>query len=771
MQRSILLKMRSGNISETSIKAIINSLAFNAVKTEKVRSLENLFLVEQQVLLSAYPPSDQRRLFILQELIANIITSSLFELRSRLNIRTNISEESKTEALDSLKNDSLMASTELLCWSIIYYVYVQSPLGLHIDDIATYIGFAPKTVRRHRDKAITMLTKAVWQRELQARREYHNRILLDKIECGQIENYVQRNVETDNVVRRITEKKQNIIYIQGPDGIGKTTFIKQCIGQLMKQIVFDDIIWISGVTKFEEVRQRVYTNYLLSDKTDLNLLFHTIKTVLVLDDADQFLQSDSDEIISILELAPSSIIFISSTNFYSSLSYHSYNAVQSITLSPFTEQQVDELIGTHYGHVERSIREKVAQEANGIPRVILQILGQYSISDYHVSSDKISVLEYAQRQLLIFIPDSPSILLEDLYSLLESMNIDIMLYTQLVNLGYVSQSQGKVRSLLSPQEVAKQIDVKKSVESVFSSYLDLKQPWKIVCHILDKYDSLLTKIIKEKILKLYWRSCAQNGNRVRFFDILDSIEEINPILVSLAKAVMFRYSSDIDQAEEILIRIIHDTGRVGNFSAQAESIIELAKVNRLKGNLEQALVFIEDVNQNFKRFLTSEAINALMLEHVQILLTLGEITLAFALLKPFDSSEAQLLRGQAHYLIDDYSETIEICELLLDGYLTIFQRITVYNLLGQCNIHKNVEYAITQFNMAIQYAEINSDILYLSRSLINLSVALIRNEDFELAIDRLKFARKLCELTNDIIGIKTIERNQLHIRQLLSMQY
>ena len=284
--------MQSGNstyINTDSIRAVLNSLHSGSVDEELLRPLQNLFVVNQAALSANYPSSEHQKLFIIQDIVIDIITYALVEVRKRFDL-TTFENESHQDARISLKRDSLSHSTELLGYSILYYMYVMSDLELHTDDIAQCVNLAERTIRRYRDQAVLKVTKELWRRELDARQEFHHKRVVNKIKYIDANNYILREPMLGDILKAINIDNDGVAYIYGDFGTGKTILVKQCVTELLKSTKIDDVIWISNPTSLTEVTEYLSQHYELNNNQELETLFNTLNVIVVIDDADTFVQ-------------------------------------------------------------------------------------------------------------------------------------------------------------------------------------------------------------------------------------------------------------------------------------------------------------------------------------------------------------------------------------------------------------------------------------------------------------------------------------------------
>ena len=246
---------------------------------------------------------------------------------------------------------------------------------------------------------------------------------------------------------------------------------------------------------------------------------------------------------------------------------------------------------------------------------------------------------------------------------------------------------------------------------------------------------------------------------------------LNPILVGLIKALMLRLTNDLDASRILIKQLIYEAGMLGEFELQTEAIFEQVKIERLQGRYTEGIALIDYLHRTFASYLSSDLIKRIALERIQILLEVDDADIALAKLGSLDDTEALLLKAEANYQLGYYDECTKLCETLMNRPLSNLQLIILHNLLGRCYQYHNLQSAIVYFDLAVQYANIEANLRHLVRSLINLSVVLIANEDVNLALTKLELAEKICTTTQDTVSLRTINHNQAYIRRLLSAQH
>ncbi len=751
-------------IDEQSVYAVLQSLNVNLTKDSEIESLSHLFLVDQKVLSTIYPNSKRQRLFILQDLIVEIIIDCLSHRRLLYNLK--LEDDS---AFSSIMQDAIQGSDQLLCWSILYWLYVRAELDIKIEDIASQISLTPRTIRRYREQAVKLLTRELWNHERRAREDLRRKTILTKINFPGSLNYIQHHYEVKEVVHKVTNSQTINIYLHGEHGVGKTTFIKQCIIALFDQTTINDVIWLNNGTTTDEILDGIRYQYNLGKISDIHILFNTVRIIVVLEDLPFFKKSNKADIQSLLEKLSGSVIFIENQQFHSTIGRMSY----TLELPALTQAQSQRFIQSQYSSIPESVIVDISLKSKGIPMQLVEAVNAYKFQKFKNNQNPLSLLSFDERQLLVMIPthENNYLILEDFYLLQQFFGIDDVSIEQLFKQKLITIYDNMVGCNINTEDINNTIGISQLLDD-FTNKLDLlREPWKIITHVLLAFSNEIDANIREKLLRQYWRKCVYHSDRIQWHDILSSQKDINVNLIDLAKASMFKHLNNLELSINIFKRLIIGAGRVGDFSIQSEAMIELIKINRTLGNFGEAFNQLSHVNNTFKQYLTSNANYVLILEHAQLLIKINETDLALTMLQNINGVEASLLRAEIHLLKHEYNKTIQLCLNLLDGYLDIQHKITAHNLLGRCYRFFDINLALQHCSISIEYSNMVADFIFLGRSLINLSVVLIANEDIDGAIEKLQYAEKVCSIANDITALETIKRNKLRIQQILISRY
>lgn len=748
-------------IDAKGVQAVFQSLILN--KDSETEALQHLFIVEKKVRSSVYPKSRHLRLFILQDIVNDIVKSNLLELRQSFGL--SLSLEDNPQLL--VRQDLQPNSNELLCWSILYWLYVRSDLGIQIEDLAEYISVTPRTIRRQREQALHLVVKQLWQEEFNLRQKVRRKTILNRINFPKNSVYVERNVRIDDLVEYFIENKFGQIYVYGEKGIGKTRFIKECIYKLLDHVELDDVIWMESPYDMEQIIESVIIKYDLEKPSDIVDLCNLIEIAVVLDDADKFLQSTDETIQRLLKCFTGAFIFVSTTLLQGNIS----NYFQLAPLQRMSDEQSLQLVEKSNVLLSQSDIHRLIYEASGIPQYLEQYMKKYMSSEKNENFH--SFLTFHQRSFLVLVPNlkKDAINKHDFDQLRDLCSLSLTEVDQLFLNNYISQSDDTFSANVSHEIMTNIVDISECVEPFVQKLHELNESWKIVIHLLHAFTTQLDVKLRKGLLEIYWRQCVIHCDRIQWQRILSLQTDINSLLLNLIKASVLKHQHNVEPAMFMFNSVIIESGEKGEFSIQAEAIVELVGVYRLLGKFREAFFHLDRLNKSLKQYVLPSTSYRVLIEQVQLLLNVGDVEFGLTLLEQTNGIEISLLKAEAHLQCRNYDKVIIICKELLSDYLSNHHKIVLHNLLGRCYQTSNIELAIQHFNIAIEYATLTMNLTLLGRSILNLAVALIANEDIERSLDRLKHAEKIFQTTNDVVAVETVKRNKSHIQHLLLSRY
>lgn len=769
--------MQYGNdvaISVNSVQAVLDSLIFAQTKPLAM-SLQNLFVVEKAVADRSTPRGDEDRLYIIQSILINVISSNIKQLRAQLS-RHFAFGDNIHQATKALSQDMVSDSHWHMAWSILYYLYVEVNLDLTIDKIADIANLDAKTIRRYRNRGVKFLTQNLWQLEKQARQAFrHDRILarLSPINWDAYYGYLE---ETQSIMDGIETNKFRTILVAGYTGSGKTTFLKHIVRQLVLQEMIDDILWIRSPKTIEEVVSSIERYFSTEFNFDISNIFSVFRCAIVIDNADIAIQSPQwDEIVyktsgSYLLTSISSLDTINDTS-----------SQAFIALKNLEHSVVKQLIHDHFPD-EVLNSDEVMKHTCGNPRKIWQFL---NVRRYHRAQfrDNINnfdktvdyLLAHRQFRVTCSLIPSQGIANDSLFEIDPQFHANLALMR---NFGIVEYQNSHVMISddvrLAIEGKITQAEFTTAIKKIHSNLGKIHDAVILIEHIIWHFEQWVPDDWRYLWIKEYWKTGLSHGeSRVWHSLLLKYSQLFNESWIKIAVAVSYRLQSQFTLSRQLLEEVLILAGQNGDFCALAVSTLEYAKVLRLQSKFQLAVLQVEKLERSLVQYLPIDSHVDYIKERAQLALDrqLHEVTLE--ILTAIDDPEAKMMQAEALYRLRKYEDCMDICYSILTNSGTSHSiRGHILNIIGRCyqQLHQH-EMAVEQFSLALEKYREQPSLLQVCRVKINMAVSLIHLEEFEPAMGDLAYAKKIATEINDTVALKTILHNENYVHSIIASRY
>jgi tetratricopeptide (TPR) repeat protein len=252
-----------------------------------------------------------------------------------------------------------------------------------------------------------------------------------------------------------------------------------------------------------------------------------------------------------------------------------------------------------------------------------------------------------------------------------------------------------------------------------------------------------------------------------FYQHLNSLshKQQNSFALNIAYAVALRKHSRLGEASNLLERIIAETGREGDFVAQAEARLELAVTQRYLGEYDGALSNLDQVEFAGRRFHNEHLKFSAILELTQIAVDRLDISHAKKLRAHLvylqGSTRGMMLLGEIFLLEHEYEMCLEISDQLITAANNSRRLLgRIYDFRGRVLISEGkYELAEACLETSQSYFQTEYDAYGLARSLTNLGVALIWLKKYERAAKILSESYNIQEVLGDTLGLAVTKRN------------
>jgi len=180
----------------------------------------------------------------LSTVLNTCIEDSLHHHRALVGVAPPSSQD-RTVALDWLRQDFRQGNRELEAWSTLYYRYVRLDLDLQVQDIAAILGIAPRQVRRRLAHGCRRLAEILSRLEASARvsnRRQWLRLKLPPPMYTSLFGVEQTIARLFNLL--CAPGPPHTLALVGPGGIGKTTLAHAVAVRLIDDGQVGNVAWI-----------------------------------------------------------------------------------------------------------------------------------------------------------------------------------------------------------------------------------------------------------------------------------------------------------------------------------------------------------------------------------------------------------------------------------------------------------------------------------------------------------------------------------------------
>lgn len=271
------------NISLPNVKAAVASLG-RSQGGNQANSLEYLELIDEALFSPSKPFSPEQRRFELHGLLASTITTVLTDYRQTANLPLPEKSVTRLAAFEHIRLDILHGHPQIIGWSMLYYLFVRVDLNISREAFTQLGSYADRTFHRFQDLAEQQLTEILYHREAEIRLKRRRESMLARLpHCS--ETLFGRQTVIEHLMQLQSETLEGVIQVYGPEGVGKTSAVREAIRQQIEQDKIDQLVWISAPVTVEYLRQQVAVELPLP-LTQLQAYTARYAVTLVIDNLD-----------------------------------------------------------------------------------------------------------------------------------------------------------------------------------------------------------------------------------------------------------------------------------------------------------------------------------------------------------------------------------------------------------------------------------------------------------------------------------------------------
>jgi AAA+ ATPase superfamily predicted ATPase len=698
----------------------------------------------------------------------------------------------------AIREDDQQQSPELIEWSFLYHYYVRTELNISIKSFSEYINQSERTVRRYKSRAIARFTNALIRREWDARQVYRSRRLLAAFPQANNRNLIGRDEEVQRVLSVIEEKFDSKILIVGSPGIGKTSLVQEILCNVIEtdgedNFQLDTLVWVDNPPSIESVYHKLYReigDY--CDTIDSRSWMVVYRTAIVIDNIDALI-SDKAGIETFLDHVDPALVFLICKTRESFRNIDLQLILDELDLANSKKllETVASTTSSAYATLSVELVENILQQVGGNPlgiRLAVQDAVFLDGRNYPLNrlwDSLFSNVSDQAKSVWIALALSPPMDISDAMlfeiwggAVFGGSDVDVVVRRSIV--AVTSLNPRKIRLVNSARQF------------IASCYLEMALLHEIVVRLLAvllkriqsgsnsavqvglytltlkwlSSDEQLRSQFVASILNLDERSILDHDPH--FYQHLNSLShgQQNSFALNIAYAVALRKHSRLGEASNLLERIIAETGREGDFVAQAEARLELAVTQRYLGEYDGALSNLDQVEFAGRRFHNEHLKFSAILELTQIAVDRLDISHAKKLRAHLvylqGSTRGMMLLGEIFLLEHEYEMCLEISDQLITAANNSRRLLgRIYDFRGRVLISEGkYELAEACLETSQSYFQTEYDAYELARSLTNLvGFALIWLKKYERAAKILSESYNIQEVLGDTLGLAVTKRN------------
>jgi tetratricopeptide (TPR) repeat protein len=757
--------MRNGKpfISTENIRAALDRLVYSATHSDE-NALEHLLIIDSIVSHPDFPPSSRGREFALNSLLISIITSQLEHHRHLHDRALEPVGAGEQEVLMEITKDAQTGSPELLGWGWFYYHYVRSDLNISQLAFSQLTHLDERTLRRYQQHTLRQLADAFIEQEHAARSVQRARHLYAELPTHGALTLVGRDESAAAVLNLLQTNSPKHIQITGMAGVGKSALVECVVRELIDTGVVEQVVWLEHPPSTDFVRAALSEKFVTEETAgalrDYLILY---PTVIILDDVDVLLEKNED-IAHLLQELSAAIVFLIGR------SYALLTNVADYALHEISQNSACQLIE----QLLPSIRDEqtVWQVTGGNPLAIKLAVRQMPLTEHFTlgiesffSTADSRLTEDVRRAWFTFalLPPRPIAihflrdLLPDLnpvrelirYHLVEALEVppEHCRLTHAARQYLISRYQNDIKVRCAAEEMILSLD------RIVDTQVDIPE-YLLLC-------GWLQLSIFDNWKLRFWRVGVSKGHWGTWKTILqDTSQEIAEL--RLAYGICARCLGEWEHANAIFSDIIRGAGKLGDFTTQAQAMLEQAKTLRYQSHYQQALNLLARLERILIRQKQDVLLQAVHLEQARIAIDGREIETGQRLLSSIPKTLAsQVLWAELYLLSGDY----ERCRQLAYGVLDLVEQelhlqARIHTIIARSYIAQRDLYkAQNHFYAAVSLLEQFHDPFALARAESNLASIYITMDQHHDARILLVDAEHIQRQLNDMVGLAATKHN------------
>jgi tetratricopeptide (TPR) repeat protein len=726
----------------------------------------------------------------------------------------------------ALQDDFRVGNSELESWSVLYHRYVRVDLDLSIERLEEIASQERRTLQRRQSKGISRLTHDLIRREMRVRTRQRQVALRAQLPSTLITQPVGR----DDLIGVVTERLSAVepprhVLLYGIHGIGKSTVAATVAGRLIevaagkqdnKQEIreIQNIAWIDqpdsrAAFLLDQIAAKLGIPCTLESHPSLSEYLHLVDSLIVLDHA-QALVDDPQAFVDVLgEIAPARLLIcvMQPPEWWPS----THEARASDLLSSMTLVQVPELdkeagldLLAHVAQTQNKATDidyfnQLYNDLGGNPRALREML----IAGRRHNLPSISVGVYGEIWdtaagltrliwLILALSLSASSDMETLASILTECNDSAAdpgnIEVALAHLREASVLEIKhdrmqqERLTLTPLALTFALHMLQapSADAVnaarcMTRYLVVQPDLQKTLHLLASVQrgAVPTSVILD-LAYTFAPVLERAGAWLAWGNYLetlrDAVEGEYYLWCALHLGIAFRWQARWNDAAYLFSDVIEKAGRAGLFAIQADAMVELATIYRLRGQRELVGQLLSRAQRFYARqsrqqpgYETERRLERITAEYAQLALDNNDIASAQRNLDEVNTASPRLLSlaASAAMRAGEFNKALQAAQQaqdMLSDDLPGLGRITA--LIGEIHYRLGDRVlAINHLTYALEIMKQTNDLLGHARARLNLSAIFLAQGNFRATLRYLRDLPAEFERLGDVESLQATLRN------------
>lgn len=770
-------------ISLESIRQALENL-LHAPGSIKESPLHELTLIDELISSPDFPPIQNSRDFALNYILTEIITENFTRQRQIHNLPVPDPNLPYQAEIQHIKQDAMKMATTLIVWGYLYYRYIRVELHLSPELFASHVGLDVRTLRRYLNHGVQALFEVLTELEWQARKRFLTQRLLSQLPINRKLNLIGREELFQRMDRVMQHADHRHFMISGTPGSGKSVFVNEWIRRRISNNPHNDlqrIVWINCPESIEHVLHEI-EDQLLNESPNYTLRSYLIQhlTLIVVDGIVALRDIDLDHLLIYLSAAEVILIGDSYIPLKSSISH--------LVMRDFNQQEIFDYLQTlaptlpDPEAITVEIAEEVQDKVGGNPLAI-KLAADALFSEqpgnaletnmariYYNSFNSLPLALKRAWMTFTLIPDTglPEDVIIRIWSNLTSANLHDLLQRYLIERHGDNLTLTASARMFMENEYSLHRDITALIEEQFEYLSQMRQrnpdAYVTACieHVLFTGLPLLSADLEQDWLYLllhmpekrlsYWIRILEQ----RFHDKRLNYE----LMAELGRRL--RGVQRWDKAQVILELATFEAGKRGDFVAQAQIMLEIAILLRIRGNTDKAQLLLDNIVKVARRFDDSVLFEKACLEEAQLAIERRDADLALRRLQALPESERQLLlKAEACLLNGDIAAGIQCASDALKYHRADrFKLSLTYTLIGRLyNRGRNYRDAHHYLSTAVTMLETLNQPFELARAKMNLATVLIQLKCLPEARQLLRQAEQIQHNLGDTVGLAITRHN------------